>query len=581
MPTSCAPSDGQKLLILGCSDLKRDSAGLLPALDRYDGPAYRVLRKFLREHHWPTNVSVGVLSAEHGLFGIFKRIPNYDKRMDRQTATARANECSRVLTKWADTHTTIDIALGRDYLPAIHPALDKIAITPTIFAGAIGEKLSQVKTFLEHSHAIRRAKLHMRGGSGKYLYFLPDWDDLLDPYFDFEADRFSAPTRAERVDRHCADLIRPARIADGILLSLAQCQAQKGLLRRPEGTEKTALAPPPIRQHFGLKEDQYLFGDCGAFSYVNEDYPTLEVDNAVALYESYGFDFGASVDHMPVATITRGGRKIPLSSDERSERIRITRQNAERFIAATRQRKAQFTPVGILHGLDPDDYASSVYHYHDLGYRHMAVGALVPLPDKAIRDIVMSVIAAAERLPQRPWIHLFGIFRPKLQSLFRELKVDSFDSATYFRKAWLRSDQNYLSARGEWYAALRVPMTTDGRVLRRLEEVNADLDTVRQEERDVLRLLCQYDREEVPLRFVLDALLSYDSNLARRSETQSMRSRYHRTLLERPWRHCDCNFCRDIGIHIAIFRGANRNRRRGAHNTLMLYSQIGRGSRDD
>ena len=581
MPTSHAPSDGQKLLILGCSGLKRDSAGLLPALDRYDGPAYRVLRKFLREHHWPTNVSVGVLSAEHGLFGIFKHIANYDKRMDRQTAKAKAGQCSTVLTKWADTHATIDIAVGQDYLPAIQPALEQITITPTVFDGAIGEKLTQVKNFLQHSHAERRAKPDIQGGSGKCLYFLPDWDDLLDPHFDFEADMFSAPTRAERVDRHCADLMKPARIADGILLSLAQCQAQKGLLRKPAGTEKTALAPPPIRQHFGLEEDQYLFGDCGAFSYVNEDLPALDVDNAVALYESYGFDFGASVDHMPVATITKGGRKLPLSSGERSERIRITRQNAEMFIASARQRQAQFTPVGILHGLDPDDYASSVYQYYALGYRHMAIGALVPLPDKAIRGIVESVMAVADRLPQRPWVHLFGIFRPKLQSLFRELKVDSFDSATYFRKAWLRSDQNYLSANGEWYAALRVPMTTDGRVLRRLEDVNADLETVRQEERDVLRLLCQYDREEVPLRVVLDALLSYDSNLARRSETQSMRSRYHRTLQERPWRYCACNFCRGIGIHVAIFRGANRNRRRGAHNTLMLYSQIGQGSRDD
>ena len=57
----------KKLLILGCAGRKRDSDGLLPALDRYDGPSYRVVRKFLREYRWPEDVSIAVLSAEHGL----------------------------------------------------------------------------------------------------------------------------------------------------------------------------------------------------------------------------------------------------------------------------------------------------------------------------------------------------------------------------------------------------------------------------------------------------------------------------------------------------------------------------------
>ena len=38
-----------KVLIIACSQRKRPDAGLLPALDRYDGPAFQVLRRFLRE----------------------------------------------------------------------------------------------------------------------------------------------------------------------------------------------------------------------------------------------------------------------------------------------------------------------------------------------------------------------------------------------------------------------------------------------------------------------------------------------------------------------------------------------------
>ena len=50
-----------------------------------------------------------------------------------------------------------------------------------------------------------------------------------------------------------------------------------------------------------------------------------------------------------------------------------------------------------------------------------------------------------------------------------------------------------------------------------------------------------------------------------------MRERYRRTLEAKPWQDCDCPFCRKLGIQILIFRGGNRNKRRGAHNTAKLY----------
>ena len=36
-----------KLLLISCSQRKREDEGLLPAIDRYDGPAYRCLRKMI------------------------------------------------------------------------------------------------------------------------------------------------------------------------------------------------------------------------------------------------------------------------------------------------------------------------------------------------------------------------------------------------------------------------------------------------------------------------------------------------------------------------------------------------------
>ena len=321
-----------------------------------------------------------------------------------------------------------------------------------------------------------------------------------------------------------------------------------------------------------------MFGDCGAFSYVNEEYPTITVDQAAALYESYGFDFGASVDHIPVKAIKKNGRPIELTDDERQARVNLTLENARLFIEAARKRKAQFNPVGhhpsarsgAIRSMRPVTITPS-------GIRHLAIGGLVPQRDDAIESIVTAVVKAADDLKERPWIHLFGIFRPNLQRRFRELKVDSFDSASYFRKAWLRSDQNYLGTNGHWYAALRVPMTGDGRTRSRLAKIGADIQQLEKEERNVLDLLCKFDRDEVGINEVLDAVVAYDRHLARSSETQSMRAKYRQTLEEQPWRNCDCSFCRSLGIHMLIFRGANRNKRRGAHNTLMLYGSITEG----
>lgn len=564
----------RRLLILGCADRKRDSDGLLPALDRYDGPAYRVVRSFLRDYQWPEDLSIAVLSAKYGLFGILKGIRHYDKRMDSATAKARAPECSTILAKWATTHRSVHVSLGKDYMAAVQPGLETLGLESEVFTGGIGERLNRIKTFLRHASPPRRVNARVEGGTGRFRYFLPDWDDLLDPAFDFAGDSFSGSSRLQRGDKHCCVLMHPNRMSDGVLVSLAQQGGKKGPLRHLEGTETGALSPLPLRRHFGLSSDQYVFGDCGAFSYVNEDVPSISVDQAVALYESYGFDFGASVDHIPVAVVRDKGKRVELPKAKRRERVNITRVNARLFIESARQRKVGFTPVGTIQALSPKQYAQSVGDYYNFGYRHLAIGGLVPQSDAEIEEIVRVVMQRVEELPERPWVHLFGIYRPKLQKFFRQLKVDSFDSATYFRKAWLRSDQNYLAPSGEWYAALRVPMTSDGRTRSRLRSLDVNIAKLELEEQAVLRLLAQYDDDQANVEEVLDAVLHYERYLVRSSETGSMRQRYKRTLLDRPWRSCTCNFCKSLGIHMLIFRGANRNKRRGAHNTLMLYGAV-------
>jgi hypothetical protein len=516
------------------------------------------------------------LSAKYGLVGGFTGIELYDERMTPLKASNWAAECLTTLCAWSTDHISMHFSLGRDYLPAVVPAIEhELKGKAEIFEGPIGMKLSQIKGLLQRTGSPARHTTKLReAGSGNVSYFLPDWDDLLDEHFDFETGAFSGVSREERGDKHCCILMQPKRICDGVVVSLAQHVTSKGPLRRIMGTEADSLAPRNLRDQFGLGEDQSLFGDCGAFSYVNDDKPAISVEQAIALYELHGFDFGASVDHIPVESVVRDGLRIELSKTERTARIKTTRKNAERFIELAKKRHVGFRPVGTIQALDPAGYGNTARLYHELGYRYLAIGGLVPLPDAIVEEIVVKVMAVVATLTPRPWVHLFGVFRPKLQAKFRQLKVDSFDSASYFRKAWLRSDQNYLAPNGKWYAALRVPMTTDGRTRKRLEESGLDLVTLRTQESQVMKLLCAYGRDEVRVSEVLDAVIEYDERLTRSSDGRSMRSKYELTLKDRPWQSCDCPFCKQAGVHVLIFRGSNRNKRRGAHNTLMLYGSL-------
>jgi hypothetical protein len=45
-----------------------------------------------------------------------------------------------------------------------------------------------------------------------------------------------------------------------------------------------------------------------------------------------------------------------------------------------------------------------------------------------------------------------------------------------------------------------------------------------------------------------------------------------RTIKDMPWKHCECDICRKVGVEVIIFRSSNRNKRRGFHN-LHVYHQ--------
>src|SRR5437764_14093390 len=92
-------ADSASLLLVACSQRKRDTPGLLPAIERYDGPIFRLIRRFRR--YRPTGPTVAILSAAFGLIPADHPIPWYDRRMTPARAHALRPDVERALCAMA------------------------------------------------------------------------------------------------------------------------------------------------------------------------------------------------------------------------------------------------------------------------------------------------------------------------------------------------------------------------------------------------------------------------------------------------------------------------------------------------
>lgn len=145
----------KRTLILACSATKNTVPGRLPALHRYDGPAWRTLRANVSPVeilHGYAELAVYALSAEHGLIAAETWIADYDRRM----TPARAKELEPIVGRQLrelKLAGEIFVYGGADYRRAIGgacayadglPLLERMTFT----RGGIGDQLGQLKAWL-------------------------------------------------------------------------------------------------------------------------------------------------------------------------------------------------------------------------------------------------------------------------------------------------------------------------------------------------------------------------------------------------------------------------------------------------
>lgn len=139
------------LVILGCSQRKRRTSGLLPAIDRYDGPVFRVFRKHRREAP-EGSAHARILSGRFGLIRGSFLIPHYDRRF---ACTDQAALRVRVEKQLKQTLHELQperlfVSVGGQYWPLLaEPLAREVASERLVVAtGGIGGRASQLAHWL-------------------------------------------------------------------------------------------------------------------------------------------------------------------------------------------------------------------------------------------------------------------------------------------------------------------------------------------------------------------------------------------------------------------------------------------------
>lgn len=401
-------------------------------------------------------------------------------------------------------------------------------------------------------------------------YFLPDSQDLVDPDFDFIAERHRPGRLRERDDRHAHEILG-RRAYDGLLVSKAIVDGAGGPARYTRA-RRGRLLDEGVRGLFRLGGCAWgsieCMGDCGAFSYVRADEPPYSVDEVIDFYERCGFDHGVCVDHIVREYDPAWEGLIELAPPEVRARQQLTLELARDFWTLHSRGHLRWAAIGVAHGWGPRSYARAFGALQSIGYRTVALGGLAAL---RTADITTCLRRIAEVRRPGTRIHLLGVGRIEGLGEFAALGVASIDSTSPLRQAFMAERSNYHTSERA-YSAIRVPQSDKSpKILSRVRAGELDESLARAREVACLQALMSFESGGRAVSRVLVALRDYS---ALHDPEVDRAEDYRATLEEAPWRRCPCEICRRLGVHVVVFRGAERNRSRGLHNVWTFYQRL-------
>lgn len=398
-------------------------------------------------------------------------------------------------------------------------------------------------------------------------FYFPDSQDLVSPTYDFRRDEYSPLRVRQRDDRYAHEVLDAAPY-DGMLVSKAIVDGSVLGSAKYSMPQRERIYRLGVHQFFRLPPNTVTLGDCGAFNYVNEAVPPYTVDEVLDFYEGCGFDAGISIDHVILGYDARAS--LHVAPDDWQQRRLISLRLAEAFLQGVHDDGDLIEAVGAAQGWSPRSYADSVRHLQDMGYQRIALGGMVALKTNDILCCLEAIDAV--RRPETE-LHLLGVTRVDSMTQFARHGVTSFDSTSPFRQAFMDDRNNYY-APTETYVAIRVPQVEGNPSLKRnILAGKVSQRAAAAAERQCLSLLRAFDQDLCTSGEVLEGLAAYERIT---HAAKSYVTDYARTLDARPWKHCSCALCRQHGVEMVIFRGTERNKRRGFHNLDVFKARIDR-----
>ncbi len=157
-----------RLLIVACSHRKKPAREQLPAIERYDGPAFRVLRKFLRQRQGPMP-RILILSGKYGLIDADTRIREYDYRLTPAAAQQLRPAIFKRLRKELRVGPirSVGLCLGWDYRQAVEGLEEQLpdGATVEVIGGGLGRRLTRLREWLYRAGPDNGASERERGGN--------------------------------------------------------------------------------------------------------------------------------------------------------------------------------------------------------------------------------------------------------------------------------------------------------------------------------------------------------------------------------------------------------------------------------
>lgn len=402
-------------------------------------------------------------------------------------------------------------------------------------------------------------------------FFFPDSQDLVDPSFDFNRETRRPDRVRHRHDQYAHEVFSTPAF-DGLLVSKGIVDGFGATGSRYTTAQRHRLLRVGAQEFFRTSAlNLPIIGDCGAFTYVREAVPPYSVDEVLEFYVECRFDFGISVDHVILAYQPKLDDLANIDAvvpRELVDRQQVTLQLANEFITKHQTMNLEFKPMGVAQGWSPMSYANAVSELQKMGYDYIALGGMVPLKTREILEcleVINDVRLSGTKL------HLLGVTRTDHVAAFAGFGVASFDSTSPLRQAFKDDRDNYYTM-DRTYTAIRIPQVEGNPSLQRKIASGAlPQDRARKLEKSCLDLMRLYAANECSIDEVLEALVVYDTFCEPDSNHREI---YREVLQNRPWTRCPCSICQALDYHVILFRGAERNRRRGFHNVWVFYRRL-------